>query len=249
MEQLYQSRLLYLLNVDDRAKSIATDFVNSKPISVEILKSVIELYQSAKVEQHFKDEFFENAYHSPITGELEFLIARILYHYSQLKNKQWKILLRKQESHTAPDIRLLHKGKTFAIIEVKAKAGWIQPFLSPERYIYDKKRLTDGKTIFDPANLVATSRNQLTKYFTTFNLTNKDVFLFLPTLALVHRKKYRTELDGYYEYFASTSQLPQENLILLSANKRLDLSNATSKLEPTDNFEKMMIKLSNRTFT
>lgn len=243
---MYKSRLFYLQKVDDRAKGIADDFINSKPISGEILKTIIELYQTAKVEQHFKDEFFENAYHSPITGELEFLIARVLYHYSMMTNKKWKILLRKQESHTAPDIRLCHNGRTFAVIEVKAKAGWIQPFLSPERFISDKRRLTDGKTMLDPANLVANSRNQLTKYFKTFSISNKDVFLLLPTLALVHRKKYKTELAGYYEYFASTSQLPEENLILLSTNKRLDLSNATSKLEPTDNFEKMLMKLSKR---
>ena len=72
------------------------------------------------------------------------------------------------------------------------------------------------------------------------------IFLFLPTLALVHRKKYLTELPEYYTYFASTSGLPADNLILLSKNKRLDLSYKTNDLDPTDNFEKLMSKLSTR---
>jgi hypothetical protein len=202
------------------------------------------MYQSAKVEHQFKDDFFETAYHSPITGELEFFISRIIYHQSKALNKDWKILLRRQEKKTAPDIRLVKGDKTFAIIEVKAKAGWIQPFLSPERYQTDKAKLESGKSSFDPETLVANSRYQLKKYFDTFGITNNDVFLFLPTLALVHRKKYTTDLNGYYDYFATTSGLPKDNLVLLSHNKRLDLSYMTDDLSPTYDFEKLLTKLS-----
>ncbi len=71
---------------------------------------------------------------------------------------------------------------------LKAKAAWIQPFLSPERYENDKNRLLNGKSGFNPDHLIASSKNQLTKYFDTFDITNNDVFLYLPTLALIHRK-------------------------------------------------------------
>ena len=152
-------------------------------------------------------------------------------------------MLRRQEKKTAPDIRLVKDNKTFAIIEIKAKAGWIQPFLSPERFQNDKKRFQSGKSGFDPDALIENSRNQLKKYFDTFGITNKDVFLFLPTLALVHRNKYTTDFEGYYEYFATTSGLPKDNLILLSCNKRLDLSNVTGELSPTNDFEKLLTKL------
>ena len=243
---MFQTRLAYLNDIDKIAYSIAQDFTAGQKITERLLKTIIELYQSAKVEQSFKDEYFETAYHSPITGELEFFIARILFHYSAINAKNWKIYLRRQESKTAPDIRLLKNDRTFAIIEVKAKAGWIQPFLSPERYQHDKSRLANGKSPFDPDNLINSSKQQLNKYFRTFGLTNNDVFLFLPTLALVHRKKYLTELPEYYTYFASTSGLPPDNLILLSNNKRLDLSYKTSDLEPTDNFEKLMTQLATR---
>ncbi|MVN23549.1 hypothetical protein [Mucilaginibacter arboris] len=240
---LYQTRLAYLSEIDKTAKFISEEFTSGKQISEQILKTIIDLYESAKVEQSFKGESFETAYHSPITGELEFLIARILFHYSAINNKRWKIYLRRQESKTAPDIRLLKDNKAFAIIEVKAKAGWIQPFFSSDRYQHDKNRLTNGKSLFDPDSMIENSRNQLKKYFTTFELTNNDIFLFLPTLALVHRKKYLTELPQYYSYFASTSGLPAENLILLSNNMRHDLSYKTSDLHPTDNFEKLLTKL------
>lgn len=241
---MYEARLLYLKLIDKKALELARDFINGKPISKGVLESIIEIYKAAKVEQHFKEDTFENAYHSPITGELEFLIARIFFHYSNLANKGWKIMLRRQENKTAPDIRLLKGGKTFVIIEVKAKAGWIQPFLSPERFAHDKLRLSSGKTQFDPDSLITNSRNQLKKYCTTFQITNDNVYLFLPTLALVHRKKYKTELEGYYNYFATTSGLPKENLILLSSNKRLDLSHVHGNLDPTNNFERMLNKIS-----
>lgn len=237
---MFQTRLTYLSEIDKIARSISEEYILGQKITERVLETIIDLYQSAKVEQKFKDEYFETAYHSPITGELEFFIARILFHYSALVDKKWKIYLRRQESKTAPDIRLLKDDKTFAIIEVKAKAGWIQPFLSSERYQHDKNRLANGKSIFDPDDLISNSKNQLNKYFTTFGLTNNDIFLFLPTLALVHRKKYLTELPEYYTYFASTSGLPAENLILLSNNMRLDLSYKTTDLDPTDNFEKLM---------
>lgn len=238
------SRLKYYQDIDENAYMIASEFVQKRPITEKVLNAIISMYESAKVEHHFKDDFFDTAYHSPITGELEFFISRVLYHESKLLKKNWKILLRKQEQKTAPDIRLLKDNKTFAIIEIKAKAGWIQPFLSPERYQHDKQRLNNGETNFDPAHLIQNSKNQLRKYFDTFGITNNDVFLFLPTLALVHRKKYNTDLNGYYEYFATTSGLPKENLILLSKNKRLDLSYRTNELLPTNDLEKLLTKLS-----
>lgn len=235
--------------IDLKANKIAQKFTDGEKITYKILEEIIDIYDSAKVEQDFTDDFFETAYHSPISGDLEFFIARILYHFSKLNEQGWKILLRRQEKNTAPDIRLLKENKTFAIIEVKAKAGWIQPFLSPERIQKDKEKLLRGESDFDPEILIAKTRSQLNKYYETFNIRHNDVFLFLPTLALVHRVKYSTELSGYYDYFSSTSGLPKENLILLSLNKRLDLDKLdkkTSDLQPTDHFEKLIDRLTNK---
>ena len=235
---------LYYDSIDKMAKKIADNFVAGSFISEEILKFINELYLSAKVEQSFKSSLFETAYHTPISSELEFYIARIFYHLSELKRKDWKILLRRQQGKTAPDIRIEGEDKTIAIIEVKAKAGWIQPFFSEQLYNVDKERFENGSS-FDPDALIVKSRKQLTKYSETFDITNNDIFLFLPTLALVHRKKYNTSLEGYRSYFSKTSGFPEENLILLSEDKSLDLSLAIEgkELSPTRDFEKLLDKL------
>ena len=235
---------LYYDSIDKMAKKIADNFVAGDLVTEDILKFINELYDSAKVEQSFKTAFFETAYHSPISSELEFYIARIFYHLSELEGKEWKILLRRQQGKTAPDIRIEKRGKTIAIVEIKAKAGWIQPFFSEQRYNVDKERFENGSS-FDPDALIVKSRKQLTKYSETFDITNNDIFLFLPTLALVHRKKYNTSLEEYRSYFSKTSGFPEENLILLSKNKSLDLSLAIEgkKLSPTSDFEKLLDKL------
>ena len=235
---------LYYDSIDKMAKKIADNFVAGGSITQEILKFINELYDSAKVEQSFKSSSFETAYHAPISSELEFYIARIFYHLSELERKEWKILLRRQQGKTAPDIRIEKGGKTIAIVEIKAKAGWIQPFFSEQRYNVDKERFENGSS-FDPDALIVKSREQLTKYFQVFAITNDEIFLFLPTLALVHRKKYNTTLEEYRNYFSQTSGFPKENLILLSENKSLDLSLAIEgkKLSPTRDFEKLLDKL------
>ena len=235
---------LYYDSIDKMAKKIADNFVAGGSITQEILKFINELYDSAKVEQSFKSSSFETAYHAPISSELEFYIARIFYHLSELERKEWKILLRRQQSKTAPDIRIEKGGKTIAIVEIKAKAGWIQPFFSEQRYNVDKERFENGSS-FDPDALIVKSREQLTKYFQVFAITNDDIFLFLPALALVHRKKYNTTLEEYRSYFSQTSGFPEENLILLSENKSLDLSLVIEgkELFPTRDFEKLLDKL------
>ncbi len=237
------NKLAYYLKIDGNAKEVAIDFSNDSPITERVLNFIGSMYTCAKLEQKFKDDFFETAYHAPVTSDLEFFIARILYHYAKLIKRDWKILLRRQKGRTAPDIRLEKGNKTFAILEIKAKAGWIQPFLSLERYQHDKNRLQNGLSKFDPDDLIAQSRSQLKKYFEAFDITEKDVFLFLPTLALVHRKKYNTELEGYYQYFSTTSGLPKENLILLSQNKSLDLSKNVLEPSPTTDFEGLLTRL------
>jgi hypothetical protein len=233
-------------SLDEKASSIANELQKKSKVTATILETIISLYESAKIELKFKNDYFESAYHSPITSELEFFISRILYHFSQLNNLKWKILLRRQKQKTAPDIRIEKKGNTVAIIEIKAKAGWIQPFLSSDRFDSDMLRLKNNIAKFDPQELIDKSKSQLKKYETTFNLKTKNIYFLLPTLILVHRKRYKRILSDYYKYFEKTSGLLRTNLILLSNNMLLDLSTCNNEtiMEPTDNFERMIINLS-----
>lgn len=245
---MIQRRLALLQEVDLRAKSIASEFVKGNLITAKILRTIVELYSSAQVEQLLKDEYFEAAYHAPVTGELEFFISRILFYYSESNKLQWKIHLRKQKSKVAPDIRISKNGETISVIEIKAKGGWIQPFLSLERYERDVAKYNTGNYHMNPEEVITKQRLQLSKYESKFGLQKNDIYYFLPTLALVHREKYASTISDYYEYFSSTSYLPKENFILLSNNRRLDLSSKPNldNLEPTDNFERMIREISKK---
>lgn len=238
----FDSKLEHYISLDDSAKNIAISFTNNLKISEVILNQIINLYGKAKIEQHFKDDFFDSSYHAPITGDFEFFISRILYNLSKVKNKSWKILLRKQEKKYAPDIRIVRDGKTLFIVEIKAKAGWIQCFFSPDRYENDLNRFNTGrKPDFNPDDLNERVRKQFNNYHDAYNLPKNNIFLLLPTFALVHRKKYKTDLEQYYDFFEKQSGLPKNNLILLSSNLDLDLSNPKDKiLSPTDDFDNFL---------
>lgn len=239
---IIESKFNYYKFLDLKAQSIS-EKIKTKSASNELLNLIIELYESAKAELNFTNaDEFESAYHSPITSEFEFVISRILFHYSKVNNLGWKVLLRKQIAKTAPDIRIEKGSKTVAVIEIKVKAGWIQPFLSQDRFDNDSVRYKNKKSKSNPVELVDKLKNQLLKYKNVFDLEMENIFFLLPTLDNVHRLHYNKELLDYVEYFEKTSGLPADNLILLSKNMKLDLSKPGNNpsLEPTTGFERMM---------
>jgi hypothetical protein len=231
--------------LDEGAKKLAVRPVEGTVFTDAILRTTAQLYRLAQSETRFKDAFFESAYHSPITGDLEFFLARVLYWYSSEKSLRWKILLRRQVKRVVPDIRIEIDGSTTAIIEVKAKVGFQQCCYSKERFEYDLERFNSGKSKSNPAEQIERVRGQFQKYQQTFNLPFERVYLFLPTLAMVHREKYSTTLNQYYKYISTTTGLPQKNLIILSKALRLNLAKKLpNELMPTGNFERMLLKLS-----
>jgi hypothetical protein len=240
----------YYLHLDKKARYLAHKLSRGINVTTLILDYIKELYDSAKSESYFQkdDEKFEVAYHHPISSELEFLIARVLHHYSSYKKLKWKIYLRRQVKKTAPDIRIENRrsSKTIAIIEVKAKAGWMQPFFSSERERKDMLRLKEQKSDFNPKELIKKVRKQLKKYHQTYHIARQRVFLFLPSLVSVHRKQSERQVKDYEEDFIRNSDLPRDNLILLSNNLLLDLSSNPSRKEynPTERFKNFVSLLS-----
>jgi len=85
----------------------------------------------------------------------------------------------------------------------------------------------------------------LKKYYETYNIKPKQVFVLLPSLKLVHRKKSTQQIKDYEIQFRKNSGLPRKNLILLSNNPLLNLSSNPSrnKYQPTNNFEKFIVLL------
>lgn len=245
MDNLKKIKREYYKELNRKAKIIALNLSNKKSSTPILVECIRELYSSAKLEREFKDEFFEIAYHAPISSELEFVLARVLYHISAIKKLGWKIYLRRQVSKTAPDIRIDKKGKTIAIIEVKAKAGWIQPFFNSDRAQKDILKMKNNAKAYDPRELIKKVKSQLDKYVETFGINRQQIYVFLPTLKLVHRSKSGRTLKDYLVDFAKNSGLKGNNLILLSKNLNLDLSTSIvgDKDDYTNSFESFIFKI------
>lgn len=245
MKNVLEIKGHYYKIVDGWAKNVARNLAQGRPVTDLLMGYITELYASAKSERGFQDDGFETAYHTPISSDLEFMIARILYHYSMAKRLGWKIYLRRQVGKTAPDVRIERKGKTIAVIEVKAKAGWIQPFFNSDRAKKDMLKMKNGLKVNDPRDLIKKVRSQLEKYVKTFGIKRDQIFVFLPTLKLVHRSKSERILKDYIFDFVKNSRLKKENLILLSKDLELDLSETIKKdFSSTNSFEKFIMKVS-----
>lgn len=246
--KLSELKKMYYAQLDRKARYIARRMSEGKSVGRLLLLSIEELYLSAHTQESFDQDAFRVRYHNPISSELEFLIARILHHYSNFEKLQWAIYVRCQKGKTAPDIRIDYNGKTLAIVEIKAKAGWIQPFFSSERAGKDMAKLKEGKSSFNPDDLIKRVSAQFKKYYETYNVTPEQIFVLLPSLALVHRKRSKRILDDYEKDFARNSGLPKSNLILLSNNLLLDLSpiKEGKKYEPTGHFERLIQSLRSR---
>lgn len=248
MKKLSEIKTQYYKVLDKQSRVLARRLSRNLSATPALLVRIQELYSSAKIERKFQNENFETAYHSPISSDLEFLIARILYHYSRIKKLGWKIYLRRQVGKTCPDIRIDKNGKTVAIVEVKAIAGWIQPFFNSDRAKKDMLKMKNGTSTFDPRDLIKRVNSQLTKYVKTFHMDAKRIYVFLPTLALVHRSRSKRILKDYISDFAKNSKLSKDNLILLSKNLNLHLSSDMKESEhaPTNNFEKFITQISKK---
>jgi hypothetical protein len=210
--------------------------LNSTKVSEDLLWQISGIYLGAKVENKMdKAQNFYAAYHTPITGDLELLIARTLYHYSQLKGLDWTIYLRKQVTKEVgvlvPDVRIDKDEETIGVIEIKARVGWIQPFFSDEQFKAAKSRFDKRPDrAKDPKLIVTSSQEQLKKYIDGFHLRdskNQKLFMLVPSLKQVHRKKLEkgNNTDFYAKYkktYAVNSDLEEESLVVLTKDLHYD---------------------------
>lgn len=244
--KLINLRKSYYDYIDKKARYIGNQLAQRQQVTKLILDYIAELYGAAKSSTSFNDDTFRSAYHNPITSDLELLIARIIHHYSKREHLDWKIYLRCQKGKTAPDIRIESNSKTLCIIEIKAKAGWMQYLFSEKRFKKDVAEHRRDSKKPDPHEKVKLVKKQIRKYCETFQIKPKQIYFFLPSMTLVHRKKSGNSVDDYCNHFANKSGLPARNLILLSNNLLLNLSeNPTRKsYEQTDNFDEFILAIS-----
>jgi hypothetical protein len=229
--------------IDEKANEIAKKISNNEKVTSDILQFINEIYNEvASYKEHFHDDNkFEVAYHEPITPYLEFFIARILYHLSEIKKLGWKIYLRRQvgkkPNRVVPDIRIEKNGKTIAIIEIKAKVGWAQGMFSEEIFNKYKK---------ESSNIINWFIETLEKYKNLFNIDYSHIFLLIPSLKEAHKKTSKESFKKHINRTSKSTRLSKENIIVLSENLELELEEKEvdpDELFPTNRFEKMIKKL------
>jgi hypothetical protein len=235
------------MSIDDKSQEIAHLASNNQDISEITLKFINEIYQSVKSDSNFHNNHFNSAYHLATTPFVEFFIARIFYHYSEEKQLNWNINLRCQENKTVPDIRIFHKEndekKTIAIIEIKVKVSWMQALFSEHRAIADENRRRERNSQKDS---IVDFQEQIKKYLETYQITDKQFFVFIPSLNGAYKPKSNENIENYKKWFYSVTHLKEENLILLSNNPRLNLEDKNIEdIQATSNFEFLLKSLDN----
>jgi hypothetical protein len=228
--------------IDEKANEIAKKISNNGNVTSDILRFINEIYiEVASYKEHFHDDKFESAYHEPVTSYLEFFIARILYHFSEIKKLGWKIYLRRQvgkkPNRVAPDIRIEKNGKTIAIIEIKAKVGWAQGMFSKERFEKYKEKSQE---------IINEFRDTLEKYKNLFNIDYSQIFLLVPSFKEAHKKSSKESFEDHRDWISESTGLIKENIIVLSNNLELELEEKEidqNKFLPTTDFEDMIKKL------
>jgi hypothetical protein len=234
-------RTQYLKDIDSDARKIAHKLSKGKKTTAMLLREINSLYESSDSIKSFNDSKYQVGYADSVSGDFEFLVSRILYHYSKLNNLSWKIYLRSQRSiqkkkkgkiQVAPDIRVEKGKKIIFILEVSVRGGWNQPLFSGERY--------------KDQGQIKKRRLRLNKYRKLFG-KHVRIFMLLPSLANIATIKRGKSIAYYQNYVSKAFDLPSKNFILLSNNKTLKLKKhkPLEDLMPTTKFEEFIKKVKN----
>lgn len=195
----------YYKELDKVAQDVAENFVKGNAISKKILRDTfVYLSNSSSITNlDFYDKFFESSFQEFISVDIEFYIARILYHVAKLKEKKWKILLKKPEGGVLPDIRIISLDKTIAVIDIDV-IEWARSFLLGG---FDKELPPNS-----PEKLLREIREKRAKYIHIFDIKEEQIFVIIPALSL-----FRKEGVSFEESFSSLqSESGMKNIVILS---------------------------------
>jgi len=235
--------------IDEYSLKLANDFKSDKTITYQMIQAIVDFYDTANIEKNINTERFTSAYHTPVTADFEFLLARLLFHIGILYKKEWKIDLRRQEKKATPDIRISNGGKTLWILELKVGMSWAKSFICPTFYKKAiKKYEIDNK--WDPDLFNRKCSLVLDKYSEIYSIPKEKIFLVIPSLASIHyrRESKHLNLNDYRNHFNSVSGLPNRNLVIFNNNLLQNLANpkeAKVPFQPTMELESMITKLIN----
>ena len=215
---------------------IAKDFNDNISVSERVFSYIDELYQMEEMVETYieTNQFsFDSAILSePLASEIVFYISGILDNISGLKEKDWKILVRKRIGQLTPDIVITEKEATpteegfqrgvIAVIELRNEA-WVRQLIAKKNPTYFQK------------------------YTNTLGVTLKDIFIIIPTLVtypiptLVTYPSSIKSVAEQQEILSQRTGLPKGNWVILSENR--SISNEESQMFLTINFDDFLKEL------
>lgn len=181
--------------------------------------------------QHFEMNTFD------LTSlNIDFHIARLLFHFFKVHRPSWKVCFKKNVGGVVPDIRIVDTAeeKIVAIINLLSKE-WLYPFATSESF---KEKLPKP----DVETLIAQTKEALEQSVRELKISTEDFYLILPTYYLIDKRDGKT-FEEQRAYFADKVGMSVGNLILLSKNRSLSSEEIKESLLPTEDFNKMIDKL------
>ena len=191
---------------------IAKDFndnslVRERVVSERVFSYIDELYQMEQMAESYleaNDFSFDSAILSePLASEIVFYISGILDNISGLREKDWKILVRKRIGQLTPDIVITEKEATpteeafqrgvIAVIELRNEA-WVRQLIAEENPTYFQK------------------------YTDTLGVSLNDIFIIIPTLVTYPCIIIKSVAE-LQEILSQRIGLPKGNWVILSENR------------------------------
>ena len=211
---------------------IAKDFNDNISVSERVFSYIDELYQMEQMAESYleaNDFSFDSAILSePLASEIVFYISGILDNISGLKEKDWKILVRKRIGQLTPDIVITEKEATpteegfqrgvIAVIELRNEA-WVRQLIAEE------------------------NPNYFQKYTDTLGVSLNDIFIIIPTL-VTYPCIIIKSIAELQEILSQRTGLPKGNWVILSENRFI--SNEKYQMFLTINFDAFLRELVER---
>ena len=218
----------YYQQLDKAAQKVAEDFIAGKAVSLEVLRIIwISLNTSYtiswKIINRNYRKGFDCSFPTFISIDVEYYIARILYHIAKLKDKNWKIVLKKEVLGIAPDIRVVELNekegeKTIAILDINVKE-WARALAMGD---LDKDLLP-----FNTEHLSGVINRRIDQFVYTFKVSKEELFVLLPTA-----------------YIASNLIVPKANKVVFSESLEKEIYLVPAEeLQLTSQFEFFLNKL------
>ncbi len=218
----------YYQLLDKAAQKVAEDFIAGKAVSLEVLRIIFFSLDASyaisweTINRNYR-KGFDCSFPAFISIDVEYYIARILYHIAKLKNKNWKIVLKKEVLGVAPDIRVVVPNekegeKTIAVLDINVKE-WARALAMGD--------LDKDLSPFVPTHLSQIINRRIDQFIYALEVSKEELFVLLPTA-----------------YIATDLVIPKANMVIFSESLKKETHLVPAEeLQLTSQFEFFLNKL------